>query len=381
MGDSPGEPSGTVAAMSLTSKIRKRVALLTETGRRFPLRAVARGRDRDAPVVVWLHHRYPGSWLRYVAEEDSILKDTALLNALTEAGIRFRIASGNSIGDVTNSQVVYSIDVYNPNGVVDYSASLMATLRQLEAQGNTLYPSADEAELWENKAFMHRRFDELGINSPPTVILERDTDLDDALKDLATRSGRAVEWPVLVKEPHSNNSQGLHKVGDRSELEELRRSLGDRGGHVLLLQRILDMRRDLRVTIIGGEVVHHYWRINLSDEWMPTTTRKGSQADFVTFPEEWRSKIVGTMDRLGLRNGAFDVCWDGDDVASEPYFLEVSPAYTPNPAPSAAFADRPYADFKSQVRGRDSYTAAFVDLVFELQRKVVAAWGFSGPTS
>ena len=253
----------------------------------------------------------------------------------------------------------------------------MATLRQLEAQGNTLLPSADEAELWENKAFMHRRFDELGIHSPPTVIVDADTDLDRAVDELSERVGPKFGWPLLVKEPHSNNSQGLHKVADMAELEAWRTQFVAGGSSEFILQHILDMRRDLRVTMVGGEIVHHYWRINLSDEWMPTTTRKGSQVDFVTFPEPWRQTIVDTMGALGLRNGAFDVCWDGDDVESEPYFLEVSPAYTPNPAPSPAFADRPYADFKAQLRGPDSFTVGFVDLVFDLQRRLVAAWGLS----
>ncbi|MFN8051597.1 MAG: hypothetical protein U0Q22_09190 [Acidimicrobiales bacterium] len=361
--------------MSVASKIRKRSALLVEIGRRFPLRGLLRQRDASADLVYWAHHRYPDSWPAYVGSGDGVLKDTALLSALIETGRPFRVVSGVGIGDVTNSTIVYCIDEFNPNRVLDYSSALMATLRQLEAQGNTLFPSADEAEFWENKVFMHRRFDELGIRSPETVVVGRDTELDEALAELERRSGAAFGFPLLVKEPHSNNSQGLHTVADRAELEALRRTFADAGAYEFLVQRILDMRRDLRVTMVGGEIVHHYWRINLSDEWMPTTTRKGSQVDFVTFPEQWRERIVGAMDALGLRNGAFDVCWDADDLDTEPYFLEVSPAYTPNPAPSPAFADRPYSDFKAQLRGPDSYTVGFVELVFDLQRRLVAAWG------
>lgn len=357
--------------MSVSSKIKKRTALLTEVARRFPVAGLLRSRSSSSDLVFWAHHRYPDTWLHYVGAGDSVLKDTALLAALIGTGRRFRVVRGPAIGGVTNSTIVYSIDAFNPNRSLNYSASLMATLRQLEAQGNTLYPSADEAELWENKVFMHRRFDELGINSPATIVVDRTTDLDAAV------AAAGFEFPLLVKEPHSNNSQGLHHVADIAELERLRAELVAAGAAELLVQRILDMRRDLRVTMIGGEIVHHYWRINLSDEWMPTTTRKGSQVDFVTFPEQWRATIVEAMAKLGLRNGAFDVCWDHDDLDTEPYFLEVSPAYTPNPAPSAPFADRPYADFKAQLRGEGNYTAAFADLVFDLHRKLVAAWGLN----
>ena len=87
------------------------------------------------------------------------------------------------------------------------------------------------------------------------------------------------------------------------------------------------------------------------------------------------------MAKLGMRNGAFDICWDGDDLETEPYFLEVSPAYTPNPPPPPAFVNRPYADFKAQLFGPDSFPGQFADLVFELHRQVVAAWGLGGPKS
>jgi len=357
--------------MSVASKVKKRVALLGEVAKRFPLSGVRAARSSSADLVFWAHHRYPDSWLQYVGAGDSVLKDVALLDALVGTGRKFRIVRGADIGSVVNSSIVYSIDAFNPNRSLNYSASLMTTLRQLEAQGNTLYPSADEAELWENKTFMHRRFEELGINSPATIEVGPSTDLPSAL----TAAG--FEFPLLAKEPHSNNSQGVHRVADLAELEALRGRLSAAGANELLVQRLLDMRRDLRVTMVGGEIVHHYWRINLSDEWMPTTTRKGSQVDFVTFPEQWRPTIVDAMSKLGLRNGAFDICWDHDDLGTEPYFLEVSPAYTPNPAPSAPFVDRPYSDFKAQIRGDGNYTAAFADLVFDLHRKLVAAWGLS----
>ena len=279
--------------MSVTSKVRKRTALLGEVARRFPLRGLVRSRSAGADLVFWAHHRYPQSWLGYVGSGDGVVKDVALLDAVIATGRPFRVVTGADIGSVVNSTIVYSIDAFNPNRTLDYSASLMATLRQLEAQGNVLYPSADEAELWENKVVMHRRFDELGINSPRTVAVGPDTDLAAAL------AGAGLEFPLLAKEPHSNNSQGVHRVADLGELRALRGRLADAGSNDLLVQELLDMRRDLRVTMVGGEIVHHYWRINLSDEWMPTTTRKGSQVDFVTFPEQWRSTIVGAMAKHG----------------------------------------------------------------------------------
>ncbi|HBX78034.1 MAG TPA: hypothetical protein DEG43_10325 [Acidimicrobiaceae bacterium] len=361
--------------MSVASKIKKRSSLFMEILRQTPYRRILRQIDRNSDTIVWLHHRYPDSWLKFLATGDSILKDVALLAAVADAGIKFRIVSGPSIGPVTNSTIIYSIDRFNPAGVVNYSAGLVAALRELESQGNTLYPSADEAEYWENKAFMHRQFDALGIHAPKTVLLER----GEAAEPLIAAAGLA--FPLLVKEPHSCNSAGLHTVDSFAELEALRTRLESTGQKVLIVQEILDMRRDLRATVIGGEVVHHYFRINTTDTWMPTTTRRGSQVDFVTFPEQWRGTITGAMEAMGMRNGAFDICWDGDDLTNEPYFLEVSPAYTPNPAPPASLDGQPYADFKARLVGDDSFARAFVSLVFELHELVVKAWGIGNSRS
>ena len=357
--------------MSVVSKVRKRMVLMGHVARRTPWLRIIRQHDRSSDTVIWLHHRYPESWLGFLAAGDSFLNDAALINAIVETGARFRFVSGPNIGGLVNSTVIYSIGEFNPARSVNYSASLVAALRELEAQGNTLYPSADEAEYWENKMFMHRRFDELGIKAPPTVLVERDTDVGRALADAG------FEFPLLVKEPHSCQSHGLHPVDSLADLERVRVELAEGGNYEFIVQRILDMRRDLRVTMIGGEIVHHYFRINFSEEWKPTTTRAGSQADFDTFPEQWRGTFEEAMAKLGMRNGAFDICWDHDDLDSEPYFLEVSPAYTPNPPPPPSFAGRPYSDFKAQLTGPDSFPGVFADLVFELHRKVVRAWGLA----
>jgi hypothetical protein len=203
---------------SLGKKGGKRAALLSNIAQRVPWQGVRRLYDPQAELVLWLHHRYPHSLATWTLRGDTVLKDFALINAVVERELPFRLVTGPEIGTVVNSRIVYSVDAYNPARVRNYSASLMAALRQLEAQGNVLYPSADEAEWWENKVFMHRRFDELGINTPPTTIVGRETDVDE----------ESLEYPLIAKEPHSHGSLGVHKVGDAGELRALRGRLAAR---------------------------------------------------------------------------------------------------------------------------------------------------------
>jgi hypothetical protein len=153
--------------VALRTKLLKQGALTLELVRRLPIRTIVRAlrQDRSTDLVVWVHHRYPEPWWRWLSRGDTALRDLALIKAVAGTGRPFRLVIGPAIGRVSNSAIVYPINAYNPTGLANYAASLVATLRGLEAQGNMLFPSADEAEFWENKVFMHRRFDELGVRS------------------------------------------------------------------------------------------------------------------------------------------------------------------------------------------------------------------------
>jgi hypothetical protein len=350
----------------------KRVFLLWDLLREVPWRKLRKLHDRNATTVVWIHHRYPASWAHWILREDTILKDLALAVGLAEAGVPFRVVGGRKIEAVHGARVVWTIHPYNPDRNPNYAEGMLGAVRRIEDAGNELFPSSEEAQWWENKVFMHTRFDELGVPSPRTVIDRPSADLS-----LTCADGSELGFPLLVKEPHSQGSAGLHKVESIEALRRLRADLLRQGESELLLQELIDMGRDLRATLVGDRVVHHYFRINTTDEWQPTSTRRGSQVDFVTFPEQWRQRIVDVFRSTGLRTGAFDICWRGDDLDTEPLFLEVSPSYTPNPPPSAGFVDRPYYEFKKQLTGPDSFGTAFVRTVFDIQAQVLDEWGIT----
>lgn len=315
---------------------------------------------------MWIHHSYPAGWLKYLLREDGIVKDAGLLAGIARAGVPYQLVTGNKIDRIRDKRVVYSIFPYNPKRRANYSDGLVEALRGIESNGNTLTPRSSEAEWWENKVYMHRRFAELDVNCPPTTVDHLADDLDPALV-----------YPLLVKEPHSSGSLGLHKVGSAEEHRRVRDELRSAGEPDVLVQELVDMKRDLRVTVVGDQVVHHYFRINTGEEWRPTSTKRGSLVDFETFPEQWRAHILEVFSRFGLSTGAFDICWEGDDLDTEPIFLEVSPAYTPNPPLPASWAERPYFEFKLNLTGPDAYGTAFVRNVFRIQALILAEWGIT----
>ena len=110
--------------------------------------------------------------------------------------------------------------------------------------------------------------------------------------------------------------KGVYKIENASQLEKLNFK-----NDIYIFQKLLNIRRDLRVTIVGDEIVHFYWRINNSKDWRPTSTGHGSSVDFVNFPEKWRNFIINEFKKLDLVTGALDIAWENDDLNNEPLIL------------------------------------------------------------
>lgn len=252
---------------------------------------------------------------------------------------------------------------YNKFNFSNYMDSLRFITKNLELQGNNVFPNSDEVMFWENKAYMHRKFELLGIRTPETKILNLDSVFPRFEKNA---------YPLLVKEEHSCSAFGIHKIKNFEELRVLvSNSDFKKNNKNLIIQELLNMRRDLRVILVDEEIVLHYWRINLSDDWKPTSTGYGSRVDFDFFPDDWKDWIVGQFKKLNIRTGAFDIAWQNDDLTTEPYILEVSTFYQPNPKPKSIKDLNSYGNWKKSVRIFDSYQSGMVDVIFRIQEVFV----------
>ena len=163
----------------------------------------------------------------------------------------------------------------------------------------------------------------------------------------------------------------MYKVANEKEYARLVSSekLQSKNRHVLV-QELLDMDRDLRVILIGDEIVLHYWRINTAREWKPTSTKHGSLVDFDYFPEQWREHIVSEFNKLNIQTGAFDLVWENNDYNMEPYFLEVSPSYQPNPEPPGNLKQT-YGQYKARFQARNGWDEKFIKTLQKIKNRLV----------
>lgn len=310
--------------------------------------------DRGSKMILWIcpSRRY---WI-----SDNFLKDMATASSFSRKEIKVFIYIGKDIGQFEDRNIIFSFNrATNKFGFKNYLTIQHYLTENLTNQFNRIYPNSHEMSLWENKTLMHQRFEELGINAPTTQIVSRPEDI-------------SLEFPFLLKEEHSFSSNGIHLINDRKELKKCVDNEYMKRNKFILAQKLINMRRDLRVILVGDEIVLHYWRINKSEDWKPTATGYGSEVDFVSFPEKWRQYIIDVFKSLNLVTGAFDITWENDDLDTEPLILEVSPNYQPNPEVDISKLKVPYGVFKKKIGlGSNSYPSLFARTIFSQQEKIV----------
>lgn len=315
--------------------------------------------DSKSEILIWIPFRS----IKYFGS-DAFIWDMATIAGLIAENKRINIVFSQTIGKYHNKKIFFSISGrYNIYKFDNYTHVLSHITTQLEQQGNSVFPKHSETMLWENKTYMHQVFNMAGVNEPKTQIFESLEGLIDA----------DVHYPFLIKAEHSSGSEGLYKISSLKDLADLvsNKKFVAENKHIIV-QELINMRRDLRVILVKGEIVLHYWRINLSNEWKPTSTSYGSKVDFDFFPEQWREHIIETFKSLNITTGAFDVTWQNDDLSTSPIYLEVSPFYQPNP--KMEVKDKVYAFYKQHFSLFNSWDVKYVDVVFNIKHKQVKAY-------
>jgi glutathione synthase/RimK-type ligase-like ATP-grasp enzyme len=320
----------------------------------------------DSDNVIWIFPNLETNLIHYL-RGNAFLNDLALIQSFIDCNYHFRIKFGPKIGSFNNKNIFYNISkLFNYNQFVNHSAGIIFMVEELEKQNNILYPSLKELKYWENKSYMHKSFEELNISSPKTWVVSKPEDI--------SFFENQIIFPCLLKECNSSGSLGLHKVSNEFELKKLIYEFNQNGKYEFLIQHLINIRKDLRVIFVNGEIVLHYWRINSSSEWKPTSTGHGSTVDFESFPDFWKNEILGINQKLGLRTCAFDIAWDNDDLSTVPLILEVSPSYMPNPSIPKVYGNISYSKFKNIVSFKYSYAKEYVNLVFLIKHKVFLSY-------
>jgi glutathione synthase/RimK-type ligase-like ATP-grasp enzyme len=212
----------------------------------------------------------------------------------------------------------------------NYPNTLSFFAKQFENQNNKIFVSSNEILFLENKYFMHQELEKKGIKTPRTWLYENKSEID--TNDL--------EFPLLYKENHSSSGLGLHLFKDRLAFEKFKFP------NKIVLQKLMNIRKDMRVTIIGGQVISSFWRINVSDRWMPTSTKNGSSVKFEKISKRLEKYVLDVVDKLKMDICGMDIAFEDDDTTKEPLVLEVSPRFSQNPNYDTTKMSFNYGEYK-----------------------------------
>jgi len=313
---------------------------------------------KKTDTIVWMK-----IWGLKFFKEDEFIDYMGIVNALSDNGIKFNISTTNKIGKFNNKTIYlrYSRGM-DPFKFSNYTHTLHFICQQLEDQKCVVHPGSQEVLYWENKGFMTQKFFEHKTSTPKTFLITNPVDFNTI--DLS--------YPFLIKEEHSSSSDGLHKITQKEDLDKFFSSSDYFSRNKFLIaQELLNMRRDLRVILVGDKIVHHYWRVNRSDKWRPTASSFGNDIAFGDFPEPWREFIIKQFKKFNITTGAFDIAWQNDDLSTPPLILEVSPNYQPNPTVDLSNNKLSYSQFKGKLLFRNSYYNKFVDIVFTIMNEQI----------
>lgn len=240
-----------------------------------------------------------------------------------------------------------------------HSQQISEFIKKLEKAGKTVIPSSRDILYWENKIHMHREMKERGLRHPKSIII------DDLTQVKFIELQKSLGCPFLIKLPDGYSSKGLYLVRTEQQFREI--------GPVrkAIAQEFLNIQSDLRLIMVNGETASFYWRKNpKSEEWKPTATSGGATVEFYNLPVAAEKLGREIYEKFGLSTFGADITWRNDDLSTEPYVLEFSPIYQPNPITPGQRSTVNYNTFKQKSIFR--YDKAFEELVisiFDLQIK------------
>lgn len=169
-----------------------------------------------------------------------------------------------------------------------------------------LFPSIASYHLGYNKIEMTRALQLIcPKNIPRTEILPNTTE---TARNLPER----FCMPFVAKTPRSSEGAGVFLIQNRQDWQ----TYCDHHD-ILYVQEYLPVDRDLRLVVIGSQVVASYWRLQSADGFH-NNIAAGGQLDFSAPPATAVELVAQVAQTLGIDHAGFDIAMHKD----HPYIFE-----------------------------------------------------------
>ncbi|NBI29019.1 ATP-grasp domain-containing protein [Chengkuizengella marina] len=118
--------------------------------------------------------------------------------------------------------------------------------------------------------------------------------------------------PFVAKEIKNSMGQGVFLIRNEQDLQKYAEKVD-----VLYIQEYIPNDRDLRICVIGNEVVTAYWRV-VETGGFHHNVAQGGMVLYDNIPDETIQLVLDVSQKLGINHAGFDVIFDNE----KPYILE-----------------------------------------------------------
>jgi RimK family alpha-L-glutamate ligase len=211
----------------------------------------------------------------------------------------------------------YSVDSYDailvrrvPGGSVEQVFYRMDALRMLEEYGVRVFNAPDSIEKSVNKFYTSAILDKHGLKSPRTIVAENFRE--------AIRGFRELGEDVIVKPIFGSLGSGMTRITDLEIAYRVFRSLESISSVFYLQEYIPHNNTDVRVFVVGGEVISAMKRVG--ESWKTNISFGGKPLPYNPSGEEAEFSIKAA-EILGLDYTGVDLL---SSVDGDLYLIEVN---------------------------------------------------------
>ena len=244
----------------------------------------------------------------------------ALLDSAQKNGIQLSI--------ITNADIDLGIDEPQfPSALPDfvlYWDKDVKSARLLEQQNIPVFNSANAILSCDDKALTYLALRRAGVAMPKTIIVPKTfPNVGYVNTDFLNEAVKILGFPLILKECFGSFGKQVYMFED---MEHLSAKVVALGSTPMLLQKMItnSYGRDIRINIVGGQIVASILRHNESGDFRSNITLGGSMEPYTPTDEEAKLALRA-VNELGLAFAGVDVLFGDDgplicEVNSNPHF-------------------------------------------------------------
>jgi ribosomal protein S6--L-glutamate ligase len=175
-----------------------------------------------------------------------------------------------------------------------YPSAFYADL--FDAMGKSTFPSYHTYKCVQDKIKQSALFQLVGLPHPNTRVFYG--------KRQQLKIKHYFSYPFIAKEPRgSAMGRGVFLIENDADLDHYTQNR-----HVCYIQKYLSIDRDIRAVVIGGRVVHAYWRIAKPGEFR-TNVARGGIISLEPIPEAAMELAIRAAKTCAWDDVGLDICY------------------------------------------------------------------------